>query len=224
MSPLRWASRRPAAPLTVPAGQSAELRAFTFPGNILFARLAAPGEVIGLTTVVTGSDSVALSWQTPGCDDEVSSYIVNYRMTSVGGAWTSQSTTETALSVSGLAAATQYDFAVIAVNSTGNEPPSRIITATTASGGDYLLTTGFLPVAGSTRSCIAGGIGVNARDNSAPVDGSHIVPASVMFAWSLSNIVAPTAGLVAATQFTNDGHNCWGVYPNGPGSPGDYYL
>lgn len=216
------------SPLTIPTRQSASLRAFTYmDGSVLAAQDAVPGQVIGVTTGVTGPSSVVLSWQAPASGDAVSVYIVNYRSTSAAGAWTSQYAAGNNLTVSGLTAATQYDFEVIATNSVGDGLASSIVTATTASAAstsDYLLTTGFLPTAGSTWASTAAGIGVNAADNSAVVDGSYTVPASVAFAWSLSDTVAPTTGLVPGSQFSIDVHNYWSAYLNGPGAPGACYL
>ncbi len=212
-------------PLSIPPGRSAELRASTYAGGcFLFSKLDAVGEVCSLGTGTIGPNSVAVSWQAPSSGDAVSNYLVNYRMTKVGGAWTSQSTEETSLTVSGLSSATQYDFQVVAAGATGSGPASPIVTATTACIGNYLLTTGFLPVAGSTWLSTSGGIGVNVQDNSAPVDGSHAVPASVAFAWSLDNGAMPTSGLTPGMQFAIDAHKYWGVYFDGPGSAGDYYL
>ena len=52
-------------------------------------------------------------------------------MTSLGGAWTLQSAAGTSLIVSGLAAATQYDFTVIANNAAGSGAASSVATGTT---------------------------------------------------------------------------------------------
>ena len=124
---------------TLPTGQAAELRAFTYTGgNVVFAGIAGggapaqpPGQVTGLTVGVTTSASVALSWQAPASDGAATGYMVNYRVTAVGGAWTSQSAAGTALTVSGLAAATQYDFEIIANNAAGSGAASAIVAGTT---------------------------------------------------------------------------------------------
>jgi hypothetical protein len=60
-----------------------------------------------------------------------SGFLVNYRVTSVGGAWTSQSTVSNSLTVSGLAPSTQYDFEALASNAAGTGPASAIITGST---------------------------------------------------------------------------------------------
>jgi len=126
--------------LTLPPGQSALLRALTYSGgDVVFVDmeggvsvLGAPGQVTGPAVTVTGSDSVVLSWRTPSAGDAVSSYLVNYRQTSLGGDWTFLSASGNCLTVTGLLAATGYDFQVSAVNATGSGPASCIVSATTA--------------------------------------------------------------------------------------------
>ena len=123
---------------TLPAGQMAELRAFTYTGgNVVFAQIGggsaaqAPGQVTGLVAGVATPSSVALSWQAPASGGAATGYTVNYRVTSVGGAWSSQSAAGTSLTVSGLVAATGYDFQVIANNSTGSGAASSTATGST---------------------------------------------------------------------------------------------
>ena len=123
---------------TLPTGQAAELRAFTYSsGNVVFAAIAGgalaqpPGQVTGLAVGVATPSSVALTWQAPATGGAATGYTVNYRVTSLGGAWTLQSAAGTSLIVSGLAAATQYDFAVIANNAAGSGAASSVATGTT---------------------------------------------------------------------------------------------
>ncbi len=123
---------------TLPSGQAAELQVFTYSGgNVVFAAIAGaaqvqpPGQVTGLAVGVTTPSSVALTWQAPGTGGAATGYTVNYRVTAVGGGWTSQSATATSLTVTGLAAATQYDFEVIANNAGGSGAASSVVTGTT---------------------------------------------------------------------------------------------
>jgi Fibronectin type III domain len=124
---------------TLATGQSADLRAFTYSGgNIVFAQIGGggapaipPGQVTGLAVGAVTPTSVALTWQVPSTGGEASGYTVNFRVTSVGGAWTAESTSSTSLTVTGLAAATQYDFEVIANNAAGSGTASSIVTGTT---------------------------------------------------------------------------------------------
>jgi hypothetical protein len=124
---------------TLDTGLAAELRAVSYSGGtVVFASLAGagaastpPGQVTGLTAGVATSGSLALSWQVPITGGLPSGYLVNYRVTAVGGAWTSQSTVSASLTVSGLAPSTQYDFEVLASNAAGTGPASSIITGST---------------------------------------------------------------------------------------------
>ena len=83
---------------TLDTGLAAELRAVSYSGGtVVFASLAGtgaastpPGQVTGLTSGVATSGSVALSWQVPVTGGLPSGYLVNYRVTAVGGAWTSR--------------------------------------------------------------------------------------------------------------------------------------
>jgi large repetitive protein len=59
-----------------------------------------------------------------------SGFLMNYRVTSVGGAWISQSTVSNSLTLSGLAPSTQYDFELFASNMAGTGPASTIRPAT----------------------------------------------------------------------------------------------
>ena len=80
---------------TLASGEAAELRAFTYSGgNVVFAEISAsqpPGQVTGLSVGITTSSSVALTWQAPTTGGAATGYTINYRVTSVGGSWTPQS-------------------------------------------------------------------------------------------------------------------------------------
>jgi len=123
---------------TLPIGLAARMCALTYSGgNVVFvdmqggvSTLGAPGQVTGLTAGVINGSSVVLSWRTPTSGDSVASYAVNYRQSSVGGAWTTLSAAGNSATVSGLLANTMYDFQVTAVNATGAGPASSIMNAT----------------------------------------------------------------------------------------------
>lgn len=95
---------------------------------------AAPGAPTGL--VGTPGDSlVDLAWSAPASDggSPITDYTVEYRVTSVGGAWTAFShvaSATTARTVTGLTNNTGYDFRVSAVNAVGTGTPSSTATAT----------------------------------------------------------------------------------------------
>src|SRR5271165_1395707 len=60
-------------------------------------------------------------------------------------------------------------------------------------------------------------------------DGSHTLPTSVMFGWSVSNSVMPTSGLTAAAGTSQSisgmsGHNLWYQWISAPAAAGAYYF
>ncbi|HJP73425.1 MAG TPA: glycoside hydrolase family 18 protein [Pseudonocardiaceae bacterium] len=88
---------------------------------------SAPSAPGGLSVSGTTSSSVSLSWSSPG--GTVSGYNVYRNGSKVG------TTTSTSYTDSGLAASTQYTYAVTAYNSIGESSPSGSVSATTASSG-----------------------------------------------------------------------------------------
>ena len=187
--------------------------------------LALPGLPTALAAGAATGTTMPLTWTAPASGGAVATYSVRW---SPAGAntWTvvpgivGASTTITGLSLS-----TSYDFEVSAVNAGGSSAWTAAVTAATTSGGNYLLTAGFAPTAGTTWQVNLGGIIVNTNDNSVAGDGSHTVPASVSHAFSLSNSVVPTTGFQGvASQFSNGGHNWWGTYMTAPATPGNYYI
>ena len=164
---------------------------------------AAPGLPTGLAAGAATGTTMPLSWTAPASGGAVASYSARWSP-HAANAWTTVANIGgTSTTITGLTVSTSYDFEVEAVNAGGDSGWTAAINAVTTSGGNYLLTAGFLPAAGSTWQVNASGIGVNSNDNSATVDGSHTVPASVAHAWSTSNTAAPTTGLQPATQFSN---------------------
>jgi hypothetical protein len=93
----------------------------------------APAQVTGLSAT-PGSAQVALSWTAPSSGGSaITDYTVQYRVTSVGGAWSTFSHTAgtaTSRTVTGLTNGTGYDFQVAAVNSVGTGTYSSTIAAT----------------------------------------------------------------------------------------------
>jgi hypothetical protein len=199
---------------TLATGLGAELRAVSYSGGTLvFASLAGggapsapPGQVTGLIAGVATSGSVALSWQVPVTGGAASGFLVNYRVTSVGGAWTSQSTVSNSLTVSGLAPSTQYDFEVLASNAAGTGPASTIITGSTIA----------LPtlVPGQVAGLVASGPTASSVSLAwaAPATGGAVASYTVQFrttgagSWTTAatGVVAAAylvTGLVAATGY-----------------------
>jgi lysophospholipase L1-like esterase len=94
---------------------------------------AAPAQVTGLSAV-PDANGTALSWGAPANGGSaITDYVVQYRLTS-GGSWTTfahAASSATGITVTGLTAATQYDFQVAAVNSVGAGTYSTAATAKT---------------------------------------------------------------------------------------------
>jgi hypothetical protein len=115
--------------------------------------------------------------------------------------------------VTGLVAATAYDFQVYAVNGGGSGQPSSAASASTsaaATGAVTSITWNMVPSGSYMHG--AGSIGVNA----------HINPgtAAVQFGFSTSSTVPPTVWVVATYVNTD----LWGSYVSTPGSAGTWYA
>ena len=109
-----------------------------------------PGTPTALTTGVPTSSAVPLSWTAPGTGGSPSSYTVQYRVTG-GSTWTQISgISSTSYTVTGLAASTQYDFQVQAVNAGGVSAWTATANGTTAEGTAPGTPTGL--TAGSATS------------------------------------------------------------------------
>jgi hypothetical protein len=187
--------------------------------------LAAPGAITTLTAGAATTSTVPLSWTAPAGGGAVAGYTVQCRLHGAAS-WTTASSavTATTFTVTGLTPGATYDFQVYATNAAGTGTAATLSSVATAAASNYVLTPGWLPATGSTWTSTASGIGVNANDNSASTDGGHAVPVSVAFVWSASNTISPTSSQQPGAQFSNNGHNYWGAYVNGPGTPGNYFL
>ena len=119
----------------------------------------------------------------------------------------------TSTSVTGLAAATSYDFQVFGTNATGAGPASIVVTRATAAAGAGSVTGvtwNMVPSGNYVHG--AGSIGVNA----------HITPgtAAVQFGFSTSATVPPSNWVVA--NYVNT--DLWGSYVSTPSSPGIWFA
>jgi hypothetical protein len=107
---------------------------------------AAPAQVTGLTTGATTSTSVALTWTAPANGGSaITDYTVQYAVSPPGTSWTTFShsaSTATAITVTGLTAATTYVFRVAAVNAIGTGTPSAASSPVTP-GAPVLYTDNF---------------------------------------------------------------------------------
>lgn len=109
----------------------------------------APGAPTGLTLGATTATTQALTWLAPASNggSVITDYRIGYRAPAGSGVYTYVSTgsTTAGYTVTGLTAATNYDFVVDAVNVVGNGTDSALVnTTTTAAGPTDVLTFGRL--------------------------------------------------------------------------------
>jgi len=128
---------------TLSPGQSAILTSASYSGGtVRYAMIAGgastppspPGTPTGLTAGTPTASTVPLSWTAPGSGGAPASYTVQYQVTG-GSGWTQVSgISGTSYSVTGLAASTEYNFQVQAVNAGGSSAFTATSNATTAAG------------------------------------------------------------------------------------------
>lgn len=150
---------------SIPSGQAALVRGVSYSGgNVVFAAIGGtapqssgtqaspPGTVVSLAAALETSSSVALSWAAPQSGGPVSSYVAQYRITGTTN-WivASASILSMSFTISGLAAATSYDFQVSATGTGGLGLGSTVTASTSASTG-----TGSSGTAGSSGSGSSG--------------------------------------------------------------------
>jgi hypothetical protein len=204
---------------TLAPGQWAMLRAVNYSGgNVVYAGIyggtaSAPGQVTGLAASGATSSTMALAWSAPGTGGTPASYTVQFRVSGTS-AWSTGSGAVAGLSfvLTGLAAATSYDFQVFAVNAGGTGPASATVTAATlASTGAVSAIVWNLAPTGSYVHA-SGTIGVNA----------HVTPstAAVQFGFSTSATVPPTTW--TAGGFVNT--DLWGAFVPIPATAGSWYA
>ena len=172
-----------------------------------------PGQVTGLSATATTSSAVQLSWSGQTGATAATSFAVNYRVSGTS-AWTVSATgvVGTSSTVSGLVAATSYDFEVVGTNASGSGPASAIVSASTLASTQSVtsITWNLLPA--GPYAVGSGTIGVNA----------HVSPATapIQFGVSLSSTTPPTSW-TAATLVNTD---LWGAYVAVPVTAGTYYA
>jgi hypothetical protein len=114
--------------------------------------------------------------------------------------------------VTGLQAATGYDFAVIGVNAAGAGPASLTVVATTQAAAQSVSSIVWNLLPSGPYSHAVGTAGVNA----------HVSPgtAPIQFGFSLSASTPPT--LWTAANFVNT--DLWGAYVPTPVTAGNWYT
>jgi hypothetical protein len=172
-----------------------------------------PPQVSGLAANPTSGSTIQLSWSAQTGSAAATNLTVQYRtMGSSGWAVSLAGIIGTTISVSGLQAATSYDFEVIAVNEAGPGPASVTVSAMTLAASQPVssITWNLLPSGTNTHG--SGAIGINAQ----------ISPASapVQFGFSQSATIPPTSWTAA----THVNGNLWGAYVSTPASAGTWYV
>lgn len=172
-----------------------------------------PGQPLNLTATTQGPNSVSLAWAAPTSGGAVASYVVQHR--SVGASVWSNSltglTVRTAV-ISGLTAATAYEFRVLAENTDGIGPASAVASATTEpmAGAVTSIQWNLTPAGPYTHG--SGAIGVNVL-----VTPSN---AAVRLGFSTSATVPPATWTLAVHVMTN----LWGAYVDTPATAGTWYA
>jgi len=172
----------------------------------------APSQVTGLTATATSSTAVHLTWSAQTGTTAATSFTAQYRVTGTTS-WTQiTGITGTAEVISGLQAATGYDFSVIGINTTGLGPASVTVTATTQSASQSVSSITWNVTPSGTYTHDSGAIGVNA----------HVAPASspVQFGFSPSATTPPTSWTAALAVNTD----LWGAYVTTPATAGTWYV
>jgi hypothetical protein len=161
---------------------------------------------------------LTVTWTVPATDGSHGAATgYNVRTSPTGaGTWTTVTNATNPCTVAGLTGATAIDVAVQATNAAGSGAWSVITTATTR--GATVAPGNWVAASTQTHGAsVSPNGGVNLFAVAAPT-----VVTGASFAWSTSNTVVPTTGLIVAG--TNGQTNGWGQFFSAPATPGTYYL
>jgi hypothetical protein len=176
-------------------------------------QLPVPAPVSGLAATPASSTSMQLAWSAQTGTGAATSFTAQYRVNG-STTWTSSvaGISGTTTTISGLQAATSYDFSVIGVNASGSGPASSTVTATTEAASTPVtsITWNLLPSGQYTHG--SGSIGVNAQVSPAS--------AAIQFGFSLSATTPPASWTAAILVNTN----LWGAYVPTPATAGTWYV
>jgi hypothetical protein len=177
------------------------------------AQQTVPPQVSGLIATPTSSVAVELSWPVQTGNNAATTFTVQYRVTgSPSWIFSVTGVTGTGDTVSGLQAATTYDFSVIGVNGAGPGPVSGTVTAATlaAAGSVTSITWNLLPNGTYTHG--SGTIGINAL----------VSPSTspIQFGFSISSSTPPSSWTPAILVNAN----MWGAYVPTPAAAGTWFT
>jgi hypothetical protein len=164
--------------------------------NSAAASASPPAQVVGVAINSAGADSVSLTWTAVSPTPE--SYTVQYRVSGTTGWTTAPSVTIPDCTVTGLIAATSYDFVVLAVSGGGVGTPSAILTATTSAVLSPPGQVTALAIASVTSSNLA-------LTWSAPTSGGAVASYTVQYRLSGTTPWLVAASGVTATACTASG-------------------
>lgn len=202
----------------VAAGNAAGLGPYTaiVNGTTSTASVAAPGTPANLSATAPTASTIALTWSAPSSGGAVASYTVQYRVTSTGGAWTQiAGLTSSSTTMTGLIAATGYDFQVAAVGAGGTSAFTATVNATTASASSTVANWNLYP---TTLALGSGGNIYNLQV------GSGTAPTSVAIGFSTSPTVPPNPMPALSDGLANNFNgNYWGTYMHAPATAGTWY-
>jgi hypothetical protein len=172
-----------------------------------------PAQVSGLAATPTSSSAIQLSWSAQTGISAATSFTVQYRVTG-SSSWTFSvaGVTGTADSISGLAAATSYDFSIIGVNSIGAGPASATVAVVTLAAAASVTSIIWNLLPSGTYTAGSGTIGVNAQVSPAN--------SAIQFGFSLSATTRPSSWTTATYINTN----LWGAYVPTPATAGSWYA
>jgi Fibronectin type III domain len=173
----------------------------------------APSQVVGLAASPASSSSVQLSWSTQAVSAPATSFTVYYEVTSSSN-WTSSVTAGSGNGtvITGLQAATSYDFEVIELNASGTCPAS-LVTAGTLAVFQSITSIAWNLLPNGTYTHASGTIGPRCASVAlilaSPVRFLAFSLYSTLESWTAANLV---------------NSDPWGAYVPTPASAGDWYV
>jgi hypothetical protein len=212
---------------TLSPGQMAELYCVTYSaGTVTYARMSGPlaapppGQV---TSVVVGAitySSVALTWSAPASGGAPTGYTVEYRVTG-SSAWSTQTTSATSATISGLSPSAEYDIQVLATNAGGNGTASAIVYATTPAAPTSVpgQVTGLAASSPSASSIVLNWVAPSVGGAVGTYTAQYRVTGQAAWITAASGILALTTTIGGLTASTEYDFQVYAVNSAGNGTP-----